>query len=79
MQTKPQRLDIFIKEDMDVSHRASLVARLEEETGIVGAWFESGSHHRLIVHYQREYFSQLTLLDTIKRHGLHGEVVAENQ
>jgi len=75
MLTKPQKMEIFIKEDMDVTRRTALVARLEEESGIVGAWFESGSHHRLTVHYQREQFSPLTLLDAIKKHGYHGEIV----
>jgi len=74
---KPEQLEILIKEDMRVTHRAELVARLEEETGIVSAWFEHGDHHRLTVNFEPDHFSALTLLDTIRKHGLHGEIAGD--
>lgn len=61
---------------MDVSQRTWLVAKLEHESGIIGAWFEGGNHHHLSVRYERDHFSQITLLDTIKEHGFQGEIVS---
>ena len=75
MSSEQEQVEIYIDEDVGVSQRSWLVAKLEHERGIVGAWFEGGDHHRLSVHYERERFSQVTLLDTIKQHGLHGEIV----
>jgi hypothetical protein len=74
MSNEQERVEIYIQEDMDVSRRAWLVAKLEDERGIVGAWFEGGDHHRLTVHFERNHFSRLTLLDTIKLHGFHGGI-----
>ena len=74
MSNEQERVEIYIQEDMDVSQRAWLVAKLEDERGIVGAWFEGGDYHRLTVHFERSHFSHLTLLDTIKLHGFHGRI-----
>lgn len=75
MSNREERVEINIQEDMDVSQRTWLVAKLEHERGIVGAWFEGGDHHRLTVHYDRNHFSHVTLLDTIKEYGFNGEIV----
>ncbi|MGD8593226.1 MAG: hypothetical protein PVF82_10370 [Gammaproteobacteria bacterium] len=75
MANEPEQLEIDIREDLDVSQRASLVAKLEHETGIVSAWFAGGDHHRLTIHFEPEHFSHETLLDTIKLHGFHGKIV----
>jgi hypothetical protein len=75
MSNEQDRVEVYIQEDMDVSQRSWLVARLEHERGIIGAWFEGGNHHRLTVDYERDHFSHLTLLDTIKAYGFHGEIV----
>jgi len=61
---------------MDVSQRSELVAKLELERGIISAWFEGGDHHRLTVHYERNHFSHVTLLDTIKELGFHGDITS---
>jgi len=74
MSNEQERIEIYIQENMDVSQRVWLVAKLEDEKGIVGAWFEGGDHHRLTVHYERDHFSHVTLLDAIKEHGFHGEI-----
>jgi len=74
MSNERERVEIYIQEDMDVSQRSWLVAKLEHEMGIIGAWFEDGDHHRLIVQYESEHFSHVTLLDTIKEHGFHGKI-----
>ncbi|HEY5604727.1 MAG TPA: hypothetical protein VIM41_16620 [Gammaproteobacteria bacterium] len=70
-----ETVEIDIQEDMEVSQRSWLVTKLEQEQGIIGAWFAGGDHHRLTVHYERGHFSHVTLLDTIKEHGFHGEIV----
>ena len=75
MPNKQEQVEINIQEDMDVSQRSWLMAKLEHERGIIGAWFKGGDHHRLTVHYEYEHFSHVTLLDTIKGHGFHGKIV----
>jgi hypothetical protein len=75
MSNEQEKVEIYIEEDMGVSRRSDLVARLEQEKGIIGAWFEGGDYHRLTIHFEREHFSHVTLLDTIKEHGFHGEIV----
>ena len=78
MSNKQEPVEIFIQEDMDVSKRSFLVAKLEHESGIVSAWFVEGNHHRLTVQYEREHFSHITLLDSIKELGFYGEVVSSD-
>ena len=75
MSNEREQVEIFIQEDMDVSQRAWLVAKLEHERGIVGAWFKGGDHHRLTVYFDPNHFSHSTLLDAIKLHGFHGKIV----
>ena len=77
MSNEQERVDIYIQEDMGVSQRSWLVAKLEIERGIISALFEGGDHHRFTVHYERDHFSHITLLDAIKELGFHGEVVSE--
>jgi hypothetical protein len=74
MASEKEQVEIYIQEGMDVSQRSWLVAKLEHERGIIGAWFQGEDHHRLTVQYEREHFSHVTLLDTIKEHGFHGEI-----
>jgi len=75
MSNEEERVDINIQQDMDASQRSWLGAKLEHERGIVSAWFEGGDHHHLILHYDVNHCSHITLLDTIKRLGFHGEIV----
>jgi hypothetical protein len=75
MSNEQERVEIYIQEDMGVSQRSWLVAKLENDRGIIGALFEGGDHHRLTVHYERDHFSHVTLLDAIKELGFHGKVV----
>ena len=75
MANEPAELVIDIREDLDVEQRAFLVARLENESGIVNAWFAGEDHHCLTIHYEPEHFSHETLLDTIRRQGFHGRIV----
>ena len=74
-----ERVEIYIQEDMDVSQRAELTAKLEKESGIIDAWFKGGNHHHLTVNYEGDQFSHLTLLDTIKEYGFHGEIVVSEE
>jgi hypothetical protein len=68
---------IDLAETLDVDQRSWLVAKLEDERGIISAWFDDENHHRLIVRYEHEHFSDLTLLDAIKEHGFHGKMVGD--
>lgn len=76
MSNEQERVEIHIEEDINLSQRTWLVAKLEHESGIIGAWFEGGNHHRLTVRYERDRFSHITLLDTIREHGFQGEIVS---
>lgn len=69
-----EQVEIYIQEDVEVSRRSWLVAKLEQERGIIVATFEGGDHHRLSVRYEPGHFSHLTLLDTLKELGVHGEI-----
>ena len=75
MSSKQERVEIYIQEDMDASQRSLLAAKLGHKRGIIGAWFEGGDHHHLTVHYERDHFSHITLLDTIKLEGFHGNII----
>lgn len=55
------------------TYRREAIMQIEHARGIIGAWFEGGNHHQLIVHYDTNHFSHITLLDMIKRLGFHGE------
>ena len=77
MSKEQEQAEIYIQQDLDVSQRSWLVAKLEHKRGIISAWFKGGDHHRLTVHYDHGHFSHVTLLDTIKEHGFHGEIVSE--
>jgi hypothetical protein len=74
MSEKQKQVEIYIQEDLGAAQRAEFVEKLELERGIVTALFKGGDHHRLTVDYECDHFSQLTLLDTIKTHGLHGKI-----
>jgi hypothetical protein len=75
MANEPAEILIDMREDLDVAQRALLVAKPENETGIVNAWFAGGYHHCLIIHYAPEHFSHETLLDTIRLQGCHVRIV----
>jgi hypothetical protein len=75
MSTQQEQIEIYIDEELDATQRSVLVAQLEEERGIISAWFEGGDHHRLRVRYEQENFSQATLLDTIKDFGFRGRII----
>ena len=72
---QPEHVEIHIDAELDSTQRSLLEAKLEEESGIVSAWFEAVDHHRLTVHYDKKHFSQATLLDTIKEFGFHGKII----
>jgi len=42
MANQPERAEIPIQKDLDISQRSWLVAKLEHERGIIDAWFEGG-------------------------------------
>jgi len=76
MSNQQERVEIDIQEDINLSQRTWLVAKLDHESGIIGTWFEGGNHHRLTVRYERDHFSHITLLATIREHGFHGKIVS---
>ena len=75
MPNKQERVKIYLQEDMDTAKRSWLTPALEHEKGIISALFEHGNHHRLTIDFERDHFSYLTLLDTIRMHGYHGKIV----
>jgi len=75
MSTQQEQVEIYIDENMDSTQRSVLVAELEEERGIISAWFGGGDHHHLSVRYEQIHFSQATLLDNIKDFGFHGRII----
>ncbi len=75
MPSEFEHVEILILEDLSLSQRSMLIAKLDHERGIIQAWFDPENHHHLIVEYGRDHFSHLTLLDFIKLHGFHGKIV----
>jgi hypothetical protein len=75
MADEPERVCIAIIENLGISDREEIAFGLEHETGIASAYFSPKDPHVLVVNYEREHFSQLTLLDTIEQHRVHGEVI----
>lgn len=67
MSNERDRIEIYIREDRDVSQRLRLVIRLKHESAIIGAWFEHGGHHRLTLTTNVTISVMFTLLDAIKR------------
>ena len=74
MSTVQEKVAIYIREDLDMTKRSWLISALISKEGIISAWFEHENHHRLIVHYDQDNFSHITLLDTVKKYGCHGRV-----
>lgn len=67
----------YIQEDLDVTKRCWLISALISKEGIISAWFEHGNNHRLIVHFDQDNFSHITLLDTLKKYGYQGKVLRD--
>jgi hypothetical protein len=72
------RVQIDIEEGPDATERSLLTTRLEQEHGVLGAWFLGDNPHRLRVRYERAHFSHATLLDAIAEHGFHGRIVGDD-
>jgi hypothetical protein len=75
---KEKKLIIHIDEELDATQRSWLATKLEEEKGILSAWFPGDDPHRLTIRYEQEHFSHTTLLDTIAEHGFHGRIVGDD-
>lgn len=74
MTPETSQVDIDLQEDLDVSQRDWLVAKLEQEAGIVSAVFVKTEHPRLRVCFKPDHFSHETLLDALKLQGYHGHL-----
>ncbi|MGD8570487.1 MAG: hypothetical protein PVJ39_20535 [Gammaproteobacteria bacterium] len=69
-----EKVEIHLEEDISVAQRALLVSKLEYERGVISAWFVEGKPS-LMVRYDPEHFSHVTLLDALKEHGFHGKII----
>lgn len=74
MAVEPEKVDIRLRQELDLGRRAWLVAKLESENGIVSAWFDGDDHRHLTVHYEPAHFSHETLLDTLRLLGCPGDI-----
>lgn len=70
-----QECVVYIEEDMTVAQCTALAAKLEHQRGIFEVLFDDENYHRLTIHYDRDHFSLLTLMDLIRLHGNHGKVL----
>lgn len=73
------QVDIDIQEDLDVSQRDWLIAKLEQEAGIVSALFVKTDPPRLRLCFKPDHFSHETLLDALKLQGCHGKISRETE
>lgn len=75
MSNEQKQVLVHIQDEMDVSQRSWLEAKLDHENGINAAWFDTDDPHRLVVQYEPDHFSHVTMLDTVKQYGFHGEII----
>ena len=71
MSIEPVQVEIHFEEELDATQRSLLETRLEEEGSVVSARFRDDDAHRLILAYDEQRYSQLTLLDAIRELGFH--------
>ncbi|KAA3622257.1 MAG: hypothetical protein DWQ08_13055 [Proteobacteria bacterium] len=76
MKTNDARADFHFAETMNVRRRPHLVFKLEREKGVSSAWFDSDDPARLVVFYDPEWFSHVTLLDAMQEFGYQAELAA---
>jgi hypothetical protein len=74
MSNEQEQVEIVVQETLDATRRSMLVTKLEHEAGINSAWFEHGDTHHLLIQYDSDSFSHLTLLETLNEHGFHGTI-----
>lgn len=75
MSVKQGQVEIYIKEDMDITKRSWLIATFLYKEGIISAWFEREDHHQLVIRFEQDKFSNNTLLDVVRMHGYQGEIL----
>jgi hypothetical protein len=76
---KKTKVVIHVEEALEATQRSLLGAKLEEEKGILSAWFQGNGPHRLTIGYDQEHFSHQTLLDTLGELGFHGRILAGDE
>lgn len=75
MSAIPKQIEIYITEDMDVIRRSWLLATILYKEGIISAWFDHEDHHRLVIRFEQDKFSNNTLLDVVRIYGYQGEII----
>ena len=76
---KEAKVIILVGTSLDSTQRSLLGAKLEEEKGILSAWFQGDDPHRLTISYEQEHFSHETLLDLLEEQGAHGQILAGDE
>ena len=71
MSIEPVQVEIHFEEELDATQRSLLETKLEEEGSVLSARFRDNDAHRLILSYDDQRYSHLTLLDTIRELGFH--------
>lgn len=61
-----------------MSHRVTLVERLQKIHGVVSAAFTSHDDKNLIVQFRQNSFSEVTLLDYLKLHRMTATVIGND-
>ncbi|NIP72070.1 MAG: hypothetical protein GWO16_03125 [Gammaproteobacteria bacterium] len=75
MGNEPECAEIVLEQPLDPALRNELPAKLEHEPGIVSAYYAGET--RLVVCYEVEYFTRLTLLDMVRGLGARAELGEE--
>ena len=70
-----EQVEIYIREDIDVTKRCWLIGALGRVNGIISAWFERGNHHRLTIRFEQGKLNHVTLLGAVKKYGYHGKIM----
>ena len=71
MPIEPAQVEVHLEEALDATQRSLLETKLEEGGGVLSARFQDNDAHRLILSYDDQRYSHLTLLDAIRELGFH--------
>ncbi len=66
---------IHIDEELEEMRRSELTNALENTIGIRSAEFCPLRYHLILVQYDRDRLSSLDVLETVRSHSIHGQLI----
>jgi len=66
---------IHIDENLDIKHRQTIINQLSTQAGVVSVSNHQKTPHLLVIMYDHLKVNSRELLDSIKKNGVHAELV----